>query len=345
VRPKLRWAFAVLLLPVTRAGAQQPAAVTPPLTGHVQSVDGLALADAEVTIDGERRIVRTSTQGVFSIPNVSKGIHTINVRRIGYLPAMATVQTPQANDAFTISLLPTRTELDTVKVAARVNVLAGVVVDEQNRPIAGATVDIIGTRRTTVTTGDDGWFSFTGVNSGPTILRVLRAGFVGATKSVQLQDWRGVVVRMSAIDTTLSKTRQAYYSGLGNAQRNVWLETQMRLNRRAAQTVIITSEELAPLRDLTLGEAITHVPSAVNLLSDMQANRNAACVLLNGFQMIGQVSLDTYNTEDVEFVELYPSVASAPSSIRAYLQIAGCPATRNSGMGGGVFYAVVWLKP
>jgi hypothetical protein len=340
----MRWVSAILYLAsASWAEAQKPAGAAPPLRGLVRSVGGLPLADAEVTVDGIRASVRSDARGGFSVPNVSKGIHSIGVRRIGYLPSVTAVEVPAAN-ALTLVLVPSRPELDTITVTAQVNVLAGVVVDEHNRPISGASVDLIGTRRGTVTTGDDGWFTFTAVRSGPSILHVLRPGFAGATQSVRLDDWRGVVVHMTAIDTTLSKSRQAVLSGLGSNARHVWLETQMRLDRRNVGTVVVTSEELAPLSDLTLGDAITKTPSAVNLLSDLHANHNSACVLLDGSRMVGPVSLDTYNTDDVEFVELYPPGATPPRSVTAYLNNAGCSARAGAGGSGGTFYAVVWLK-
>ena len=77
----------------------------------------------------------------------------------------------------------------------------------------------------------------------------------------------------------------------------------------------------------------------------MQVSRNVACVLLNGYQMIGQVSLDNYDSDDVEFVELYPPYMRPPSSVMAYMGIAGCSSAGSALMdSGGILYAVVWLK-
>ena len=327
----------------TRAAAQQDTVVRP-LRGHVRSIEGYPIADAEVTVEGIRRVVRTDAAGAFSVPGASKGVHAIGVRHIGYLPAVSSVAVPQATDTLTLILVHSRPELDTVKVTAQMIVLAGVVVDERNRPLAGASVDLLGTRRGTVTTGPDGWFTFPSLRSGPSIISVLRPGYVHAVQSVRLQDSRGVVVHMNTIDTTLSKSRQANISGLGNTSRLVWLETQQRLDRRNVRSVVVTSEDLEPLRDLTLGEAITHAPSAATILPDMHRNHNAACVLLNGNRMIGQVSLDTYDTEDVEFVELYPSGSPPPRSVAAHMQIAGCPQNNAGTLDRGTLYAVVWMR-
>ena len=359
-----RIGIALLLASVaSRAEAQQPAIVLPPLIGHVQAIDGTPIAEAEVkVVDVRSGAGRSDTRGAFSIANVPKGIHTLSVRRLGYLPATATVELPQKNDSLTIVLVPTRAELDTVTVNARINVLAGVVVDERDRPIAGALVDLGSSSAGAKTTGEDGWFTFTAVKSGPTIVHVLKEGYIGTMQSVQLQEWRGLVVRMSRIDQSLSANKQEILSGLGNSAQERWIATQTRLARRALPAVVITREELAPFGDLTLGEAILRTASGAQVVNIMQQNHSSACVLINGDRMIGQSSLDSYDTEDVEFVELYPPGTEVTGSVAKYLGIAGCSTARRGGgggsrngrnraatapvesTGGGAFYAVIWLK-
>jgi hypothetical protein len=329
------------------AGAQQPAEPPQPLRGHVRSVDGQPLAGAEVNVDDARSNVRSDAGGAFTIENLPRGIHSIRVKRIGYLPAAIEMVTRGVNDTLTLTLVASRQELDTVKVRARSNVLAGIVVDAYDKPIPGAEVNILGDRLlgSTDSTGADGWFRFSGVRSGPIIVRVMKDGYMGATASIDLSDWRGIVIHMDQIDSTLSSWRQKLLSGFANTERHVMLETRQRLAARNVQSIIVTREELAPLGDLPLGEAITHARSAVNLLRDMQVSRNVACVLLNGRQLVGQVSLDTYDTEDVEFVELYPPYMPVPASVRAYLTIAGCKSAGSALMDSrGILYAVVWLR-
>jgi hypothetical protein len=327
------------------AGAQQPVVVVPPLRGHVTTPGGNPVPDAEVRVEGGKAIVRTDAQGLFTIPDISKGIITVTVRHIGYLPATASVEFPAMNDSLTVQLVPTHTELDTVKVTAQLKVLGGIVVNEHNNPIEGAKVDLIGNRRNTVTTGPDGWFTFTNVKPGPVVFRVLKEGFVANTQSVTLSDWRGVVVHMTAIDPTLSKAKQEIAAGFGNTAQYVWTETQQRLLQRNMQAVVVTSEELAPFTDMTLGEAVTHTRSAAALMPDMSAANNQVCVLLNGSRVVGMTSLDIYNTEDIEFVEIYPPGAEASGTVARYMRFAGCTGGRSITTGRrGIYYAVVWLK-
>ena len=80
-------------------------------------------------------------------------------------------------------------------------------------------------------------------------------------------------------------------------------------------------------------------------MTDLQRNHSTACVLLNGDRMVGDASLDSYDADDVEFVELYPPGAEPSGSAAIHMHIAGC-STRTSMATGrrGVFYAVIWFK-
>src|SRR5471030_1212353 len=122
-----------------RAGAQETPVLVPLVKGHVQSPAGLPLADAEVTVNGMRTILRTDAKGSFSIANVPQGSLTVSVRRIGYLPAVAEFEIPVENDSLIVTLVPMRSDLDTIKVLAEMNVIAGIVVDEHFKPVPGAT--------------------------------------------------------------------------------------------------------------------------------------------------------------------------------------------------------------
>ena len=343
----IRMAIATVCVAVaTVAGAQQTAAIIPLVTGRVQSPAGIPLANAEVKAEGIKNPVRTDARGEFFFPNVPSGPLTLSVRRIGFLPAVAEFDiTSQTSDSLFVTLVPMRADLDTIKVLAEMHVLAGLVVDERFKPIPGATVDLIGNRRGSAVTGPDGWFTFTSVRSGPTILHVLKPGYIGNMHSVQLADWRGVVVRLMPIDTLLSKAKQEIQSGNGNSATFVWHETQNRLAQRYMHSVIITREELAPLGSLTLGEAIRSTRSAASLSSDLQVANNTACVLIDGNRRVGHTSLDLYETDDVEFVELYPPGSEASGSVAQYMRFAACPNVKTIATGKtGPFYAVIWMK-
>jgi hypothetical protein len=328
-----------------RASAQQPVVIIPPLVGHIIAPGGFPIDGAEVKVKDIGQPTRTDSRGAFTIADVPKGQFTISVRKVGYLPATYIVDWPAEKDSLKIEMLPSRTELDTVKVTAQLKVLGGIVVNERGNPIAGATVDLLGVRNGTVTTGSDGWFTFKNVKTGPVVFRVLAEGFDGKTQSANLSDSRGVVVHMTAIDMTLSKRKRDIAAGDGNTAKYVWTETQSRLFQRNMQATIVTSEDLAGFNDMTLGEAIQQSHVAAKLAPDLQAGFAQVCVLLNGSRMVGMISLDVYNADDVEWVELYPPGTEASGTVARYMQFAGCTAQRAATTARrGIFYAVVWLK-
>jgi hypothetical protein len=150
---------------------------------------------------------------------------------------------------------------------------------------------------------------------------------------------------MHAIDPTLSKRKQEIAAGDGNSAKFVWTETQTRLLQRSIQSVIVTSDDLAGFNDMTLGEAIQQSRVASKLAPDLQAGFAQVCVLLNGSRMVGMTSLDIYNADDVEWVELYPPGTESSGTVNRYMRFAGCTPQRAATTARrGIFYAVVWLK-
>jgi hypothetical protein len=66
-------------------------------------------------------------------------------------------------------------------------------------------------------------------------------------------------------------------------------------------------------------------------------------VLENGYLWVGYTTLDAFEADVVDFVELYPPGTESSGSVQSYLRNAGC---RPSGTrpGRGTFYAVIWLR-
>jgi len=242
-------------------------------------------------------------------------------------------------------MLPTPRNLDTVRVTASLNVLAGVVVDDKNRPIPGASVEMVSGTNLSATTDSSGWFTFTSVRSGTVLVRARKLGFTPLTTSLRLEDWRGVVIHLEPIDDKLSGSKLEDASGFGNTSTFAWRETQQRLAMKGSRAIVIPREELEPFDDYPLGQAIQRTPTGSTETSDLNAASTNICVLINGKNTVGPSSLGNFRTEDVEFVELYPPGTEMSGSVVRYLRNAGC--RRVSVPGSfvvGVFYAVVWLR-
>jgi len=328
------------LLLCAAAGAQD----TLNLRGRVTSVGGTPIEGVEVRIEGTRFVTRSDRAGNFAFVKAPKGSQELLFRLLGYLPAKALARVP-TTDPVQVSMLPTPRYLDTVRVVASVNVLAGVVVDDRDRPVPGATVEMFSGPSVTTTTDSSGWFTFTSVKSGSVLVRARKLGFAPLTTSIRLEDWRGLVIHLEPLDYNLTEAALENASGFGNRSTFIWTETKQRIARQGLRAIVVPREELAPFDDLPLGQAVIRTRTGAVAAADLTAARDDVCVLLDGTKVIGPAGLDIYRTEYVEFVELYPPGTELSGSVGGYLRDAGCRRVRTPGtLRSGVFYAVVWLR-
>jgi hypothetical protein len=350
VRVVLRTAFAFAVASaVASAVAAAPAAAqapTPPnLIGTVTAPGGTPLAEVEIRLQGTDAVTRSDNAGRFAFVNVPNGPAQLLFRRVGYMPAVVGVAIPQSKDSLEVEMAPTTARLDTVNVTADVQVLAGVVVDEHGTRLAGALVDVVGTKRASTTTDNDGWFTITTPRRGPVILRARRQGYGVGTFSVNLDGWRGVVLHLERLDTTLPQSKMLDKSGFGAGMQLLWDEASRRMTQRAPQSAIVPREELAARSGMTLGEALRGSPSGHLATTQLDFASNRACVLLDGRRTIGFASLDLYRADDVEFVELYPPGSEPSGTVAFYMRSAGCGSTRTpGGRLAPPFYAVIWMR-
>jgi hypothetical protein len=336
-------AFAGVTPLAAQSTAEAPEA--PNLRGTVHSVSGHAIDGVEVRIDGSNAVTRTDPSGTFTFMKAPKGPQMLKFRLLGYLPTTAAVRVPSTSDALDVTMLATPRALDTVKVVARVNVLAGIVVDHHNKPIPDAAIEVLNGNTTNTKTNDDGWFTFTSVKDGPVLVRARKLGFAPTTTSIHLEDWRGLVIHLEPIDENLSGKALEEASGFGNTNTFVWSETQQRLTMRGSHAIVIPREELAEYDDLPLGQAIPRTKTGQQEAADLNAAGSSVCVLLNGKSTVGPASLQNFHTDDVEFAELYPPNSENSGTVSHYLRSSGCRrVTTPSSMSPGVYYVVIWLR-
>jgi hypothetical protein len=345
---RVRRTIALLLGSAGIASAQQAARDTTKdvtIRGTVTAIGGMPIADAEVSVQGLSRPIgtRSGADGRFVIRGIDKGRQTLAVRRIGYLPSVVTVKVP--NDTVEISLVKSTPMLDTMKVTANVNVLAGMVIDEHNEPVPDAYVDIIGTQKEGTSSLPDGRFMFTSVRTGTVMLRVRKLGYAQVVHGVMLNGWRGIVVQLPELDKRLSEGKKLLQSGFSNGAQIAWDEAQQRIGRRRYGATVVPREELDPYDDEPLGQAVGRTKSGGFAIRDLTDGGINICILLNGQTPIGGASLDLYNTDDVAFVELYPPGTELTNSVARQMRTAGCRASQTRSQGRvGVFYAVVWTR-
>lgn len=335
---------AALALRASTAGAQDTT-ITPNIVGKVTAVGGIPVAGIEVFLEGTKFTTRTDTRGAFAILGAPKGVQDLVFRGIGYLPARASVRVPERSLNISVTMLPAPSMLDTVKVRARINVLSGVVVDEHDKPVPGATIDVITGDKRTLTTGDDGWFILTAVRDGSVVFRTMKEGYYATTTAVQMHEWRGIVVHIEMLDPKLSATRRAEAAGEANTVLAAWHDATLRMSMRAPRAVVISEEELAPFSDMALGEALKWTKGGASLAFDLQNASNQICVLQDGRRAVGSTTLNSWRAADVEMVELYPPRSEPSGTVARYLRAAGCRASSTGGLRTrGPFYAVLWMK-
>lgn len=334
--------FAALTLALPLATFAQ----APNISGRVSSPGGTPIAEVEVRIAGTTKTTRSGTDGAFTFTNAPTGPQVLQFRRVGYLPAQEGVNVPDFSDSVNISLVALSPSLDTVRVSASLNVLAGAIVDDKLRPLDGVAVELVGMRRATTSTDATGAFTFTSVRNGPVVVRAKKAGYDLGTFSVQLDSWRGIVLVLTPLESLDPKTRRRAEMELGNSAQNVWRETDDRLVRRGARAALVPREELAALGGMPLGQAVRSTKSGSLAAMSLDNLSNQACVLLNGRIAVGQVSLNSYSSDQVDFVELYPSGTEQTGIVQKYLRSTGCVGTTqvSSGATRGVYYAVVWMR-
>jgi hypothetical protein len=331
------------LLAARTAGAQDP--VPPNVTGRVTTISGVPVAGIEVAIEGTTLTTRTDTRGAFVFIGAPAGAQDLLVRGIGYLPARQPVRIPERSLDLKVMILAAPALLDTVKVRDRINVLSGVVVDEHDQPVPGATIEVITGDKQTLTTGDDGWFILTAVREGVVVFRTRKEGYYLTNTAVRMHEWRGVVVHLETLDGKLSDTRKADAAGTSNIAQAAWKDASMRLAMKGSRAVVVSEEELTPFGGMSLAEALKFTRGGAQLAFELQNAAGNVCVLLDGRRAIGSTTLDAWRASDVEMLELYPPGTESSGTVARYLRAAGCRTVPSVGMRSrGPFYAVIWTK-
>lgn len=316
------------------------------VSGKVTLADGRPVADADVSIGGAPMRIRSNGDGTFVFPSIAPGSRMLTVRKVGFLPAVANILVKaNATTTVDVSLVPAPAQLDTVLVEAKVKILAGVVTDSSGYPLAGAIVDLVGAGHTTTTSGPDGWFSFTNVRPGPVVVKGKKPGYEMGVVSLRFEDTRGIVLHLNLLDSLhASPTRLAERSGTSNFVEAAWSDAQQRIVSRGGHAAVVSRQDLEPFDDLPLGQALMRAHSSAMLALDLQMVSSTACVLLDGRRVVGNLSLDSYDTSEVEMVELYPPGSESSGTIVRHMRDAGCRPVQTSASRRGPFYAVVWMR-
>jgi hypothetical protein len=102
-----------------------------PLSGTVSTEDGRPISGARVDIVGEPE-TRTNEQGRFTMENVPAGTRMLQVRAVGYYPAVRPVDVVAGAPALRVSMTTMKAVLDTIRVTA-VSITRGLLGFEERR--------------------------------------------------------------------------------------------------------------------------------------------------------------------------------------------------------------------
>lgn len=162
---------------------------------HTARDSSRPLAGAEVQVGG--RHTATDSLGQFRIDSMPAGKYDITIRHIGYRPLrsqiMVSVSEPTTLEyfmKFSPYLLP-----DLV-VESRRGGIYGVVRDMADRPISGASVDVLGLNGRVVITDSLGQFSLPDARNGGYMIRVTGDGYVERRVTVEVQNGEGRDVKV-----------------------------------------------------------------------------------------------------------------------------------------------------
>lgn len=279
-----RWSVTALLLPLFAIApsvhAQQPAPPGEPrlgmVSGIVRDTSGAGLGDAVIRILGSERATLSLADGRFLLDSIPAGMRQLTVSRVGYLPARADLLVPADSAVMVaIALVPDGRRLDPVIITGRFrNRLGGFVLDDQGRPVPGATVSLIGSERN-ATADSLGAFAFGEIPPGPYLLEARALGHERARYPVQMREDLDRTVTMRLRTGARALTAMDLHN-----MRVVAREAESRqTTRRRAMTAVLTREELAPMGRVGLDFALER--SQARWLY-MLAPADEYCILVDG---------------------------------------------------------------
>jgi hypothetical protein len=177
---------------------------------HTSGDSSLPLAGADIQL-GSRK-TSTDARGQFRIDSLPVGEYDITIRHIGYRPLRSRVVVSPAEPTtleyflkFSPYLLP-----DLVVESRRVGIY-GAVRDLADRPVKGASVEIIGFNGKVIITDSLGQFSLPDARKGGYLIRATGDGYVERRLTVEVQNGKGrdVTIQLAPGESRIVGNREA----------------------------------------------------------------------------------------------------------------------------------------
>jgi hypothetical protein len=291
---------AALVASASHASAQAVQGRT--IVGIVVDTLGRPMDGVEVILENSRRSATTGADGKFRINDVPPARYTVVARKVGYYRAVARAVVANSTGAeLRLELSPFAFGLPAVVTVSRRLGLSGYVSDEALKPLAGATVQIIGgTRRgTTVIEVDSTGRFHADLTPGSYPIWAMKDGYRAQFLSVTIpaDSGREVAIVMPVASDRGSSVRERVQ--------------MIDMNNRLAQRQVVWSR-------LVSREDILRTPNLTDLSDLTRANGNVqiserCSALIDGGPF--KAPLWSINSEEIEFIEIYVNPAG-PGGVR-----------------------------
>jgi len=371
ITPKVILALA-LAMPALAATAHSQAAPAAVLTGAIRDSAGAPVASAEIFLresGKDIRSLRANDRGEFTLGDVVPGTYVVWFRRLGYASEEFNwAARGDHRDTVTVLLRAIPRGLSPVVIREREDQLMrgsasllGLVVDADGKAVEEASVDLIGADRGGETRANGG-FLFKPLPLGPYVVRVRKIGYEPQMVTMNLQDGedREVIVRLRPLATTIDAVNIMSASGYGAMQQSALADLDKRLRWRGTRNVVLGPDDLLHYEGLSLDYASRF--TGIGVVEAMKAHRTAsrhidprgtasttgsnlftadddACMLINGLDFELR-PLSSYNVNDIEMLEIYPS-RSEDSRTVSFRMHGACMENPD---GSHPTWYVLWLK-
>jgi hypothetical protein len=321
--------FLGLTVPLV-AGAQDTVRTAAPPTGIVAGTvrddGGQAVMDAIITVERSARQARSDSAGRFIVERVPTGLQEITIRRIGYRAARARLSVrPDSMMVIEVTMVSDGQRLRAVRIEEQLlNQLSGVVIDEKDKPIADAEVDVVGLRRS-MRTDADGRFIFVDLPTGIYMLEIRKTGYRLGRRGVQMvaQIERDFTIRLYAGEDP--RTSVAFAQLLAK-------EADTRKSLAGVNATFVTRSELERWKDAPLDVALNGSSGFLAKRAVEKPTQRApdfpksfsprgksgtqfgmdtggarlGCVLIDGHEIMSGPALEFFRASEVELVEIFP---------------------------------------
>ena len=327
-------AVAVSALVTSQGFAQRPHAIAGVVRDSI-SRQPLAGAMVDVRSASLRLTARTDEAGAFRFGGLLSGRYTYSVLRIGFAEQAGEIDlSDRSRDAAVeIEMRPVAQTLDAFRVRGDIAAIYGMVATLPDfRPVAGATVQVLGGSQA-VTTDSAGGFFVPADNPGLYMVRITAEGFADRLFNIEIP--RGRAVEASRLLDPGSPGFDGPYQDLAQ-----------RLRYRSMSSALVP------------GADVRHAGS--NVIDGLQGSPTFArqglrfgpsvCLFVNGVPRPG-ATIEAIRVEEVEAVEVYASSGDRSGELgRQWPSGAPCGQifrsfTRRSGSTANIVrYVVIWLR-